>query len=92
MSAKQVYGRQQKTRQGSEKLYQVTDQILKEHIGKPLYSIDTGRYAADYLRCGNWSKPAGDMCVTVQLLSHRRIRRYRVLQLKAAEKHVTLVM
>ena len=32
--AKQVYGRQQKTRQGSEKLYQVTDQILKEHIRK----------------------------------------------------------
>lgn len=34
VSAKQVYGRQQKTRQGSEKLYQVTDQILKEHIQK----------------------------------------------------------
>ena len=34
VSAKQVYGRQQKTRQGSEKLYQVTDQILKEHIWK----------------------------------------------------------
>ena len=34
VSAKQVYGRQQKTRQGSEKLYQVTDQILKEHIRK----------------------------------------------------------
>lgn len=34
VSAKQVYGRQQKTRQSSEKLYQVTDQILKEHIRK----------------------------------------------------------
>lgn len=34
VSTKQVYGRQQKTRQGSEKLYQVTDQILKEHIRK----------------------------------------------------------
>ena len=34
VSAKQVYGRQQKTRQGSEKLYQVTDQILKENIAK----------------------------------------------------------
>ena len=34
VSAKQVYSRQQKTRQGSEKLYQVTDQILKEHIRK----------------------------------------------------------
>ena len=34
VSAKQVYGRQKKTRQGSEKLYQVTDQILKEHIRK----------------------------------------------------------
>ena len=34
VSAKQVYGRQQKTRQGAEKLYQVTDQILKEHIRK----------------------------------------------------------
>ena len=34
VSAKQVYGRQQKTRQGSETLYQVTDQILKEHIRK----------------------------------------------------------
>lgn len=34
VSAKQVYGRQQKTRQGSEKLYQVTDQILKEHLRK----------------------------------------------------------
>ena len=34
VSAKQVYGRQQKTRQGSEKLYQVTDQILKELLRK----------------------------------------------------------
>ena len=34
VSAKQVYGRQQKTRQGSEKFYRVTDQILKEHIRK----------------------------------------------------------
>ncbi len=32
--AEQVYGRQKKTRLGSEKLYQVTDEILKEHIQK----------------------------------------------------------
>lgn len=34
VSAEQVYGRQRKTRLGSEKLYEVTDQILKEHIRK----------------------------------------------------------
>lgn len=32
--ASQVYGRQAKTRQGSEKLFQVTDQILKKNIEK----------------------------------------------------------
>ena len=30
----QVYGRQKKTRLGSEKLYEMTDEILKEHIKK----------------------------------------------------------
>lgn len=32
--ASQVYGRQQKTRYGSEQLYEITDQILKENIKK----------------------------------------------------------
>lgn len=34
VSAEQVYGRQQKTRLGSEKLYEVTDAILQDHIRK----------------------------------------------------------
>lgn len=34
VTASQVYGRQSKTRLGSEKLYEVTDQILKENIQK----------------------------------------------------------
>ena len=34
VSAKQVYGRQKKTALGSEKLYEVTDQIIQEHIEK----------------------------------------------------------
>ncbi len=34
VTAAQVYERQGKTKQGSEKLYEVTDQILKEHIRK----------------------------------------------------------
>lgn len=34
VSAEQVYGRQGKTRLGSEKLYEVTDQIIKENIKK----------------------------------------------------------
>lgn len=32
VSAKQVYGRQVHTRDGSEKLYEITDQILQKHI------------------------------------------------------------
>lgn len=32
VSAATVYGRQSKTRLGSEKLYEITDQILQEHI------------------------------------------------------------
>ena len=32
--ASQVYGRQQKTRNGSKQLYEITDQILKENIKK----------------------------------------------------------
>ena len=34
VSAEQVYGRQRKTALGSEKLYEVTDQIIQEHIEK----------------------------------------------------------
>lgn len=34
VSAGAVYGRQEKTRLGSEKLYEVTDRILREHIQK----------------------------------------------------------
>ncbi len=34
VSAEQVYGRQGKTRLGSEKLYQVTDQIIQKHVGR----------------------------------------------------------
>lgn len=34
VSAEQVYGRQKKTALGSEKLYEVTDQIIQEHIKK----------------------------------------------------------
>ncbi len=34
VSAEQVYGRQRKTALGSEKLYDVTDQIIQEHIEK----------------------------------------------------------
>lgn len=34
VSAEQVYGRQRRTREGSEKLYAVTDAIIREHIEK----------------------------------------------------------
>lgn len=34
VSAEQIYGRQKKTALGSEKLYEVTDQIIQEHIEK----------------------------------------------------------
>lgn len=34
VSAKAVYGRQEKTKLGSEKLYEITDAILQEHIKK----------------------------------------------------------
>ena len=34
VSAEQVYGRQKKTALGSEKLYEVTDHIIQEHIEK----------------------------------------------------------
>jgi len=34
VSKEQVYGRQKKTKLGSEKLYELTDEILKEHIKK----------------------------------------------------------
>ena len=34
VSAKQVYGRQDRTKEGSEKLYEITDQIIKKHREK----------------------------------------------------------
>lgn len=34
VTAEQVYGRQSRTREGSEKLFELTDQILKENIAK----------------------------------------------------------
>ena len=34
VSARQIYGRQKKTADGSEKLYEVTDQIIQSHIRK----------------------------------------------------------
>lgn len=34
VSAKQVYGRQSRTKEGSEKLYEVTDQIIKKYREK----------------------------------------------------------
>ena len=34
VSAKQVYGRQSRTKEGFEKLYEVTDQIIKKHREK----------------------------------------------------------
>lgn len=59
----------------------------QQRAGESDGSIVTGRYTADYLRCGN---TAVSGCGTQRrFLSHRRIRRYLVLPLKAAEKHVT---
>lgn len=34
VTKEQVYGRQSKTREGSETLYELTDQIIREHISK----------------------------------------------------------
>ena len=34
VSAKQVYGRQDRTKEGSEKLYEITEQIIKQHVEK----------------------------------------------------------
>ena len=34
VSAKQVYGRQDRTKEGSEKLYEITEQIIKRHVEK----------------------------------------------------------
>ncbi len=34
VSADQVYGRQNRTKEGSEKLYEITDQIIKKHMEK----------------------------------------------------------
>ena len=34
VSAKQVYGRQNRTKEGSEKLYEITEQIIKKHVEK----------------------------------------------------------
>lgn len=55
-------------------------------------SINTGRYTADYLQCGNLPYLAWKKRMTVHILSYRRIRRYLALSLKATEEHVTLVM
>ena len=34
VTAKQVYGRQDRTKEGSEKLYEITEQIIKKHVEK----------------------------------------------------------
>lgn len=34
VTAKQVYGRQSKTKEGSQRLYEITDQIIRDHIDK----------------------------------------------------------
>ena len=34
VSAKQVYGRQDRTKEGSEKLYEITEQIIKKPVEK----------------------------------------------------------
>ena len=52
-------------------------------------SINTGRYTADYLQCGNLPYLAWKKRMTVHILSYRRIRRYLALSLKATEEHVT---
>ena len=39
VNAEKVYGRQRKTKRGSEKLFEVTDQILKENIHFVLFHI-----------------------------------------------------
>ena len=36
VSAKQVYGRQDRTKEGSEKLYEITEQIIKKHVEKEI--------------------------------------------------------
>ena len=54
--------------------------------------INTGRYTADYLWCGNLPYLAWKKRMTVHVLSYRRIRRYLALSLKATEEHVTSVM
>ena len=48
-------------------------------------SINTGRYAVDYLLCGNPPYPAWKKHISVQNLSNRRIRRYLVCRLKRPE-------
>ena len=52
-------------------------------------SINTGRYTADYLWCGNLPYLAWKKRMTVHVLSYRRIRRYLALSLKATEEHAT---
>ena len=46
--------------------------------------INTGRYTADYLQCGNLPYLAWKKRMTAHILSYRRIRRYLALSLKAA--------
>ena len=40
VSAEQVYRRQKKTRAGSEKLYEITDQILQKHIARGNLAVE----------------------------------------------------
>ena len=54
--------------------------------------MNTGRYTADYLQCGNLPYLAWKKRMTAHILSYRRICRYLALSLKATEEHVTLVM
>ena len=49
VNAEKVYGRQRKTKRGSEKLFEVTDQILKENIAKGNFRFASSMYLEDVL-------------------------------------------
>ena len=51
-------------------------------------SINTGRYTADYLQCGNLPYLAWKKRMTAHILSYRRIRRYLALSLLAGSSAV----
>ena len=79
--------------------YEMIKRMLDNTIVPPIFrngtlksSINTGRYTADYLQCGNLPYLAWKKRMTAHILSYRRIRRYLALSLKATEEHVTLVM